>query len=127
MKTLSLIILVLAFASSVMAGQEPDSTLTPKPSLALCKADLKAWAAEKTETLTIDQIFESMKTIVACGDEAKKAKKKDKEVMTYLNEFYRRQAELGTRTIRFIDRHDLSAQFREEENGVNTAQSAEKP
>jgi hypothetical protein len=124
MKTLFLVILVLTFAPSVMAGQDSPA---PKPSLVLCKADLKTWAAEKTETLTIDQIFEGMKTIVACGDEAKKAKKKDREVMTYLNEFYRRQAELGTRTIRFIDRHDLSAQFREEENGVNTAQSAEKP
>ena len=51
-----------------------------------------------------------------CGDEAKKAKKKDKEVMAYLYEFYRTHAELGTRTLNFIERHDLQAQFREEEN-----------
>ena len=46
--------------------------------------------------------------------------------MAYLYEFYRTHAELGTRTLHFIDRHDLSAQFREEENAVNGAQSAEK-
>src|SRR5580658_4594346 len=113
MKTLFLVILVLTVAPSVMAGQDSPA---PKPSLAVCKANLRTWSAEKAETLTIDQIFENMNAIVACADEAKKAKKKDREVMTYLNEFYRRQAELGTRTIRFIDRHDLSAQFREEEN-----------
>ena len=67
-----------------------------------------------------------MNMMVACGDEAKKAKKKDKEVMGYLYEFYRTHAELGNRTLDFIKRHDLSTQFREEENGVNGAQSAEK-
>lgn len=46
--------------------------------------------------------------------------------MAYLYEFCRTHAELGTRTLHFIDRHDLSAQFRKEENGVNGAQSAEK-
>ena len=125
MKTLSLAILVLTFASNATARQESNST--PKPSQAVCKADLKAWSAEKTETLTIDQIFERMNIMVACGDEAKKAKKKDKEVMAYLYEFYRTHAELGTRTLNFIERHDLQAQFREEENGgVNGAQSAQK-
>jgi len=126
MKTHLIVILALVAASSTMAAQSPDSTPTPKPSLTVCKADLKVWSADKTETLSIDQIFERMNVMVACGDEAKKAKKKDKEVMAYIFEFYRTHAELGTRTLNFIDRHDLGAQFREEENGVNGAQSAEK-
>jgi hypothetical protein len=67
-----------------------------------------------------------MNMMVACGNEAKKAKKKDKEVLSYLYEFYRTHAELGNRTLDFIKRHDLSAQFREEENGVSGPQSAEK-
>lgn len=126
MKILLLVILVLIAASSTVAGQASDPAPTPKPSLAVCKADLKMWSADKIETLSIDQIFERMNVMVACGDEAKKAKKKDKEVMAYIFEFYRTHAELGTRTLKFIDRHDLGAQFREEENGVNGAQSAEK-
>ena len=126
MKTLLLVILVLVAASSAVARQGADSPPTPKPSLAVCKADLKLWSADKAETLSIDQIFERMNMMVACGDEAKKAKKKDKEVMGYLYEFYRTHAELGNRTLDFIKRHDLSTQFREEENGVNGAQSAEK-
>jgi predicted outer membrane protein len=126
MKTLFSVILVLVAASSTAAGQEADSTPTPKPNLAVCKADLKIWSADKTETLSIDQIFERMNMMVACGDAAKKAKKKDKEVLSYLYEFYRTHAELGNRTLDFIKRHDLSAQFREEENGVSGAQSSEK-
>lgn len=126
MRTLLLVILVLVAASSAVARQGADSPPTPKPSLAVCKADLKLWSADKTETLSIDQIFERMNMMVACGDEAKKAKKKDKEVMSYLYEFYRTHAELGNRTLDFIKRHDLSTQFREEENGINGAQSAEK-
>src|SRR5208282_3200542 len=116
MRTLLLVILVLVAASSAVARQGADSPPTPKPSLTVCKADLKVWSADKTETLSIDQIFERMNVMVACGDEAKKAKKKDKEVMAYIFEFYRTHAELGTRTLNFIDRHDLQAQFREEEN-----------
>ena len=115
MKTLLLVILVLVTESSTMAAQGSDSTPTPKPSPAVCKADLKMWSADKTETLSI-----------ACGDEAKKTKKKDKEVMKYLYEFYRTHAELGNRTLDFIKRHDLSTQFREEENGVSAAESTEK-
>ena len=126
MKTRLFVILVLTAASSMMPAQGSDSTPAPKPSLAVCKADLKIWSADKTETLSIDQIFERMNMMVACGDEAKKEKKKDKEVMAYLYEFYRTHAELGTRTLHFIDRHDLSAQFREEENGVSGTQSTEK-
>ncbi len=126
MKTLFLVFLVLVAASSATAGQGSDSTSTPKPSLAVCKADLKIWSADKTETLSNDQIFERMNMMVACGDEAKKAKKKDKEVPAYVCEFYRTHSELGNRALDFIKRHDLGAQFREEENGVNGAQSAEK-
>jgi len=123
MRAISLAIIVLA-AASTMAAQEPDST--PKPNLAVCKANLKAWSAEKLEALTVDQIFERMNKMVACGDEANKEKKKYKEVMAYLYEFYRTHAELGNRTLHFIDRHEMSAQFREEENGTSDAQSAEK-
>src|ERR1700686_4980673 len=126
MKALLLLILVLVPATRAMAGQGADLTPTPRPTLAACKADLKIWSADKTETLSIDQIFERMNMMVACGDEAKKAKKKDKEVMNYLYEFYRTHAELGNRSLDFIKRHDLSAQFREEESGVSGAQSAEK-
>ena len=124
MKTLFLAILVWAVASSTMAAQ--NSTPTPKPNLAVCKADLKAWSAEKTEPLSNDQIFERMHMMLACGDEAKRAKKKDKEVLAYVYEFYRTHSELGNRALDFITRHDLQAQFREEENGVNGAQSAAK-
>jgi hypothetical protein len=127
MKRLLLVIVVFIAASSATAGQGADSTPTPKPSLAVCKANLKIWSADKTETLSIDQLFERMNMMVACGDEAKKAKRKDKDVMAYLYEFYRTHAELGTRTLSFIERHDLQAQFREEENGVNGAQSPAKP
>src|ERR1700682_2220667 len=126
MKTLLLVILVLVATCSTMAAQGSDSTPTPKPSLAVCKADLKMWSADKTETLSIDQMFERMNMMVACGDAAKKEKKKDKEVMKYLYEFYRTHAELGNRTLDFIKKHDLSAQFREEENSVSGAQSSEK-
>lgn len=126
MKTLLSVIFVLVAASSTIVAQGSDSTPTPKPNLAVCKADLKIWSADKTETLSIDQIFERMNMMVACGDEAKKAKKKDKEVLNYLYEFYRTHAELGNRTLDFIKRPDLSAQFREEENGVSGAKSAEK-
>jgi hypothetical protein len=125
-KTLLVVILALIATSSTMAAQGSDSTPTPKPSLAVCKADLKLWSADKTETLSIDQIFERMNMMVACGDEAKKAKKKDKEVMNHLYEFYRTHAELGNRTLDVIKRHDLSTQFREEEDGVSAAESAEK-
>jgi hypothetical protein len=120
MKTLFLMILVLAVASSTMAAQDSTSTPAPKPNLAVCKADLKAWSAEKTETLDNDQLFERMNMMVACGGEAKKAKKKDKDVLAYVYEFYRTHSELGNRALDFIKRHDLSAQFREEENGVNS-------
>jgi hypothetical protein len=46
--------------------------------------------------------------------------------MAYLYEFYRTHAELGNRALDFIKRHDLEAPFREEENGVDGVQSAEK-
>lgn len=123
MKTLFLT-LVLAVASSAMAAQ--DSTPAPKPNVAVCKANLKAWSAEKTETLSNDQIFERMNMMIACGDEAKKAKKKDKEVLAYVYEFYRTHSELGNRGLDFIKRHDLQTQFHQEENRVNGGQSAEK-
>ena len=126
MKTLLIVILALIATSSTVAAQGSDSTATLKPSMAVCKADLKMWSADKSETLSIDQIFERMNMMVACGDLAKKAKKKDKEVLAYVNEFYRTHAELGNRALDFIKQHDLRAQLREEENGVSGSQSAAK-
>ena len=126
MKILALLILGLALASTTMAGQESGSTTAPKPSLAVCKADLKKWSAESAETWTIDQIYEQMTTMVACAEVSKNEEKKYKKVMVYLAEFYRTRAELGTRALNFIKGHELSDQFREQQNGVSPAQSAQK-
>jgi hypothetical protein len=123
MMKMLLVILVLSVASTTIVAQESNSTSAP--SLTVCKADLKTWSAVKTDTLTIDQIFERMNVMVACGDEAKKANKKDKEVLAYVYEFYRTHSELGNRALDFIKGHDLEAQFRQEANGA-AAQSAEK-
>jgi hypothetical protein len=62
--TLSLAFFVLTVASTAMAA--PDT----KPTLAVCKADLKAWSAQKTETLTIQEIDTRMNEMIACADEA---------------------------------------------------------
>jgi hypothetical protein len=123
MMKILLAILVLSASSTTIVAQEPNSTLAPN--LKVCKADLKTWSAVKTETLTINQIFERMNVMVACGDEAKKANKKDKEVLAYVYEFYRTHSELGNRALDFINRRDLGAQFRQEADEV-AVQNAEK-
>jgi hypothetical protein len=87
-----------------------------KPRPTICKADLKEWSAQRTETLTLDQINERMNMMVACADEAHHHRRSDKRTMAYLNEFYRVHAELANRTFDFITRHNLKAQFDEEEN-----------
>lgn len=124
MKPALILILIFMVVPKSIAAQETESTQTPKPSLPACQASLKIWSAEKTETLTLDQLFERMHTLVACADEAKKAKKKTKVVTAYLDEFYRTHTELANRTFEFIKRHDLQVEFRNEENnGIgNTAQ-----
>jgi hypothetical protein len=126
MKTLALLIVGLALASSAMAGQEPDSTPAPKPSLAVCKADLKKWSTESVETWTIDQIYEHMTMMQACAETSQKEEKKYKKVMAYLFELYRAHGELGNRALNFIKGHELAEKFREEENGVSPTQSAQK-
>lgn len=118
MKTPSSLVLFLMLATGAVAA--PDPTPTP----AVCKADLKAWAASKTETLTIEQINERMNTMFACADEAHHHRHRDKKVRIYLDEFYRVHTELANRTFDFITKHGLEAQFREEENGAGNPQSA---
>jgi ferredoxin-NADP reductase len=59
-------------------------------------------------------------------DEAHHHRHSDKRTMAYLNEFYRVRAELANRTFDFITRHNLKAQFDEEENGVASGQTASK-
>jgi hypothetical protein len=91
-----------------------DQASEPKPSPAVCKADLKAWSVQKIETLTIAQIMERMNEMYACAEQEKKHEKK---MHVYLDEFYRTHSELADRTFDFITRHDLQKQFGEEENG----------
>jgi hypothetical protein len=97
-----------------------------KPTPSVCKAHLKEWSVQKTETLTLDQINERMNMMVACADEAHHHHHSDKRTMAYLNEFYRVHAELANRTFDFITRHNLKAQFDEEENAVASGPTASK-
>jgi hypothetical protein len=110
--TSTILVFVLTFASVAMAA--PDD---PKPTPAVCKADLKAWSGQKIETLTIAQIVERMNEMYACAEQEKKH---DKKMHAYLDEFYRTHSELAARTFDFITRHDLQKQFGEEENGATT-------
>jgi hypothetical protein len=118
MKTPSLLVLLVTLATGAVAAPEPT------PTSAVCKADLKAWAASKTETLTNEQINERMNTMFACADEAHHHHHSGKKVRAYLDEFYRVHSELANRTFDFITKHGLQAQFREEENGAGGPQSA---
>jgi hypothetical protein len=110
---ISLLVLLLSIAVPTLASP-PDT----KPTPAVCKAALKEWSAQKAETLTLDQINERMNMMVACADEAHHHRHSDKKTMAYVNEFYRVHAELANRTFDFITRHNLKAQFDEEENGT---------
>ena len=114
MKTRIFTILVFVLTFAVVGIAAPDD---PKPSPAVCKADLKAWSVQKIETLTIAQIDERMTVMVAC---AQQEKKHEKKMRAYLDEFYRTHSELADRTFDFITRHDLQKQFGEEENGATT-------
>jgi hypothetical protein len=113
-KALSLTFLVLTVAWVAMGAPET------KPTPAVCKTDLKTWSAQKTETLTISEIDERMTEMVACADEAHHHRRSDKKVRAYLDEFYRTHSELANRTFDFITRHDLQAQFGEEEDGTKS-------
>jgi len=120
-KALSLLI-VLASVTRPTLASPPESKLTP----AVCKANLKEWTEQKTESLTIDQIFERMNAMVACADESHHHRHSDKKTLAYLNEFYRVHTELANRTLDFITRHNLKTQFNDEENGVGNGQTALK-
>jgi hypothetical protein len=106
MRTLSLIFFVLTLASCAIAAPEAS------PSLTTCKSDLKAWSVQKTEALTIKQLNEHMNEMFACAQETKKH---EKQMRTFLDEFYRTHSELADRAFDFITRHDLQGQFGEEE------------
>lgn len=120
MKTLTamslLSALILMVASVVMAADEPKATR------AVCKADLKLWSAQNTEGLTINEIDVRMTEMVAC---ANLTKKHEKEMWSYLNEFYRTHSELATRAFDFITNHDLQSQFGEEKNGAKSKKASE--
>lgn len=120
----------LQLSLSLLLASVPMSTLASppeaKPTPAVCKADLKEWSVQRTETLSLDQINERMNIMVACADEAHHHRHSDKRTMAYLNEFYRVHAELANRTFDFITRHNLKGQFDEEENGAASGQTASK-
>lgn len=113
MRTLAFTFFVLTVASGAMSAPEP------KPTPAVCKADLKAWSGSKTRTLTIEQIKTRMSEMVACAAEARHHDHSDKKMRAYLDEFYRTRSELADRAFDFIVTHDLQAQFYEEKNGVS--------
>jgi hypothetical protein len=89
----------------------------PKPTPAVCKADLKAWSAQKTENLTVKELDQRMTEMYACAEQAKKH---EKQMRIFLDEFYRNHGELSSRAFDFITRHDLQGQFGEEENGTTS-------
>jgi hypothetical protein len=130
MKTTLVAIWLLLTVSSAIAQNNATPEPEPKPTPAVCKADLKAWSAQKTETLTIKEIDVRMNEMVACANEASRHWHSYKQVHSYLDEFYRTHAELADRTFDFITRHDLQQQFGEEENGSSQSASSgteEKP
>ena len=116
MKTLSFLFLFLTTASGAMAA--PPEV---KPTLAVCKVDLKEWSQQTTDTLTIKQLNERMNIMFACAD---LSKKREKQVRAYLGEFYRTHAELANRAFDFITRHGLSEQFGAEENGTSSTRAS---
>jgi hypothetical protein len=109
MKRLLLVLAVLVITTPLVAAP-PEA----KPTPTACKADLKEWSQQKTETLTITELRDRMSTMVACADVAKKHQK---QARSYLDEFYRTHAELANRAFNFITRHGLADQFGVDENG----------
>jgi hypothetical protein len=121
MRTLLSALFVLMVASTVMAA--PEQTPTP----AVCKADLKAWSKSKLESLTIEQIKARMSEMVACADETHHRHHSDKQVLMYLDEFYRTHAELAERAFDFIVNHNLRDQFYAEEGEARNESASNKP
>jgi len=112
MRAFSIAVFFLTIASTVAVAQ--GSKAAPPLTPAACKSDLKAWSAQKTESLTIDQIMERMNVMFACADQEKKHEKK---MRAYLDEFYRTHSELAGRAFDFIVDHNLRDEFYKEKNG----------
>jgi hypothetical protein len=121
MRTLLFALFVLMVASGVMAA--PEQTPTP----AVCKADLKAWSKSKLESLSIEQIKTRMNEMVACADETHHHHHSDKQVLMYLDEFYRTHSELADRAFDFIVNHNLRDQFDAEEGEARNESASNKP
>lgn len=113
MRTLAFVFFMLMVASGVVAASDE------RPAPAVCKADLKTWSGQNTQTLTIDQINTRMNEMVACAAEAHQHRHRHNTVRAYLDEFYRTRTELANRAFEFIKSHDLGAKFYEEKNEVN--------
>jgi hypothetical protein len=75
MKRLSLAFSVLAVAAPMVAAS-PEA----KPAPTACKANLKEWSQQKTETLTLMQLNEGMNMMFACAELAKKHEKTDANI-----------------------------------------------
>lgn len=124
MRTLSFTLFVLTVASSAIAAPEQ------KPTPAVCKADLNAWSGSgpesKTETLTIEQLQARMNEMVGCADGARHHWHSDKQVLMYLDMFYRTHTELANRAFDFIVSHDLREQFYEEKNGLSSESASSR-
>lgn len=99
-------------ASCAIAADEP------KPTLPVCKSGLKAWSAQKTDSLTLDEINARMNEMVAC---ANLTKKHEKKMRAYLDEFYRTHSELAGRAFDFITDHGLTEEFSQEKSGKKKA------
>lgn len=120
MRTLLFAVFFLMVASGVMAA--PEQTPTP----AVCKADLKSWSKSKLESLTIEQIKTRMNEMVACADETHHHHHSDKQVLMYLDEFYRTHSELADRAFDFIVNHNLRDQFYAEEGAARNETASNK-
>ena len=121
MRTLLFALFVLMVASGVVAAPKQ----TPAP--AVCKADLKVWSKSKLESLTIEQIKTRMNEMVACADETHHHHHSDKQVLMYLDEFYRTHTELAERAFDFIANHNLDDQFYTEEGEARNESASNKP
>lgn len=110
----------IAFVSfMLMAASGARAASDQKPAPAVCKADLKIWSGQNTETLTIDQINTRMNEMLGCAAEAHQHRHSHNTVRAYLDEFYRTRTELANRAFEFIKSHGLGAKFYEEKNEVN--------
>jgi len=68
-----------------------------------------------------------MNEMVACADETHHHHHSDKQVLMYLNEFYRTHSELADRAFDFIVNHNLRDQFYAEEGAARNETVSNKP